>query len=141
MLRSLGLGGKLGCANCGFGFSTGGAEFDFSPVSRTGGRLACGTVGVVLLEVVEDDDDLREVDEFLLLRDRRLAVDTGREGSRGMGVLVRDAASSLDPLVGLGEDDVDDREEGDAVLTLVKALEESGVFFHDGVLVDAKDED
>lgn len=112
---------------------------DFSLVSLTGGKLALDTVGVaVLLEV--EGDDLREDDEFLLLRDRRLAVDTGREGNRGIGVLVEGAASSLDPLVGLGEDDAEDRDEGDEVLTAVNTLA-SGVFFQAGVVVEAKEED
>ena len=123
-------------AICGFGFKMGGVGLDFSLVSLTGDKLALVTVGVVLLEA--EGEDLREEEEFLLLRDRLLAVETGRDGSRGIGVLVEGAASSLDPLVGLGEDDADDKDEGDAVMTLVNTLV-SGVFFQEGVEVNEDD--
>lgn len=117
---------------CGLGFKIGGGA-DFSIVSLTGGKQAFETLGVVLLEEV--GDDLIDEVEFLLLRDLLLAVETGRECNRGIGVL-DGAASNLDVDNGPGDDD--NEEEGDDLPTLnvligVLVTLKSGVFFQEGV--------
>lgn len=82
----------------GLGFKIGGPIFSFV-VSLTDGKFALLVAGVELADV--EGDELIEV--LRLLRDLLLAVDPGRDGKRGIGLVEVGTSSNLELVDCLGE--------------------------------------
>jgi hypothetical protein len=84
VLRSLGRGGKNGCATFGFGLSAGGADFSLSCFTGDNRGVVFGESNLTL---VGEAEVLLLVVEVLLERDFLAAADMGLEGSRGIELL------------------------------------------------------